>query len=126
MVQQEGPAVLFRGLKPAFAFQIAVNGTRLGESNGVLVVWADPHSRRRRASRRARGIVLCPSPRCMPTTPRARPRPCPSLFPGTFLPLKKWLVAHRDAHGLDEFFTSLVAGAGGREAAGPRCWGAVG
>ncbi|PSC68368.1 mitochondrial carrier [Micractinium conductrix] len=60
MVQQEGPAVLFRGLKPAFAFQIAVNGTRLG----------------------------------------------------TFLPLKKWLVAHRDAHGLDEFFTSLVAGAG--------------
>lgn len=30
MVQQEGPGVLFRGLKPAFAFQIAVNGTRLG------------------------------------------------------------------------------------------------
>jgi len=30
MVEQEGPAVLFRGLKPAFAFQIAVNGTRLG------------------------------------------------------------------------------------------------
>ena len=32
MVEQEGPAVLFRGLKPAFAFQIAVNGTRLGAS----------------------------------------------------------------------------------------------
>ncbi|EFN54395.1 hypothetical protein CHLNCDRAFT_24985 [Chlorella variabilis] len=30
MVRQEGPTVLFRGLKPAFAFQIAVNGTRLG------------------------------------------------------------------------------------------------
>ncbi|KAL4458397.1 hypothetical protein ABPG75_013262 [Micractinium tetrahymenae] len=60
MVQQEGPGVLFRGLKPAFAFQIAVNGTRLG----------------------------------------------------TFIPLKKWLIAHRDRHGLDDFFTSLLAGAG--------------
>ncbi|PRW59750.1 mitochondrial carrier [Chlorella sorokiniana] len=57
MVEQEGPAVLFRGLKPAFAFQIAVNGTRLG----------------------------------------------------TFIPLKKWLVAHSS---MDDFLTSLLAGAG--------------
>lgn len=31
---------------------------------------------------------------------------------GTFIPLKKWLVAHHDKHGLDDFFTSLLAGAG--------------
>lgn len=32
--------------------------------------------------------------------------------PGTFIPLKKWLVATRDVHGLDDLLTSLVAGAG--------------
>jgi hypothetical protein len=30
MWQQEGAGLLFRGLQPAFAYQIAVNGTRLG------------------------------------------------------------------------------------------------
>lgn len=34
------------------------------------------------------------------------------LLPGTFIPLKHWLVARRDQHGLDDFWTSLAAGAG--------------
>lgn len=110
MVQQEGAGVLFRGLKPAFAFQIAVNGTRLGAGLLCVAMARLPgHAARRWCSaRRLLERLRCISARCRTlnlvcTTPSR---------PGTFIPLKRWLVSHRDTHGLDDFFTSLLAGAG--------------
>lgn len=105
MVEQEGPAVLFRGLKPAFAFQIAVNGTRLGE----CATGCKGHQEH------------CLAVQSYAATDGSRDPPAPLKHPhlhlpntsnprsGTFIPLKKWLVAHSS---MDDFLTSLLAGAG--------------
>lgn len=111
MVRLEGPAVLFRGLKPAFAFQIAVNGTRLGQSRkgqGALHACGRPEGTCAAASRR------CPAPAAIggPSILRCSPALSPPSLTGTFIPLKRWLVARREQHGLDDFWTSLAAGAG--------------
>ena len=109
MVEQEGPAVLFRGLKPAFAFQIAVNGTRLGEPLAAKGV------------RSTASLCRVMLQQMDPATRHPRYPPAPLKHPhlhlpntsdprsGTFIPLKKWLVAHSS---MDDFLTSLLAGAG--------------
>ncbi len=60
------------------------------------------------------GAIGCPAaspPRHPPTLPCPpfNLNPQPTTNPGTFIPLKKWLVGHSS---MDDFLTSLLAGAG--------------